>query len=188
VTPFNCPDILSHAACPEAPDYVKIDIDGYDGPILLAVLEAGYKPLVFTMEVQPEIPPPVKFTVQYHPRFINGGKTGFYGCSLSFVDEVAARYGYSLAFLDFVTPWTHDATYVRNDLFTHLPGFSPLDARQAFLDHPAGHSHLKEVGVKSDRWRRLHNPFSLLQEVWDGLAAANLAKHDGFMAPFSLYL
>jgi hypothetical protein len=46
---------------------LKIDIDGFDGPVLAATLESGYRPNLIQVEINPEIPPPLEFSVMYTP-------------------------------------------------------------------------------------------------------------------------
>ena len=61
VIPENIVGILKNANCPQSPDFLKIDVDGYDASILNSILELGYRAKVFQVEVNPEFPPPMEF-------------------------------------------------------------------------------------------------------------------------------
>ena len=54
-TPLNIASILKSSETPEKFSFLKIDIDGYDGPVLQAILGAGYKPAVIQLELNQEI-------------------------------------------------------------------------------------------------------------------------------------
>ena len=63
---------------------LKIDIDGFDRDVLASILLAGYRPDFIQLEIQPEFPPPLVFSVIYHPAYKpKYGYGGFYGCSIS---------------------------------------------------------------------------------------------------------
>jgi hypothetical protein len=195
VTPINVSELLRTAECPGDCDFLKIDIDGYDGPVLKAVLESGYRPKIIQMEVNPEFPPPVAFSVLYHPRYRPSDRAGrvggFYGASAAYVLHVTRLYGYRLAYLDFVTEWTHDVTLVRGDLFEVAVGVFGEDirtasAREFWLAHPPGYSHFAEYGIDSLAWRYRTDYHELLPEIWDHCLAANATKHEDFVVPFHL--
>jgi len=195
VTPMNVGELLREASCPVDCDFFKIDIDGYDGPVLKAVLGEGYRPKVLQLEVNPEIPPPIAFSVLYHPRYrVNdphGHIGGFYGASVAYVLNAAGPYGYRLAYLDFVTEWTHDITLVRADLFEVAAavfgeGIRSVSARDMYLAHPPGYSHFAEHGIDSLAWRYRTDYHGLLAEIWEQCLAADAIKHEEFLVPFEL--
>lgn len=195
VTPINVGVLLGEAGCPPDCDFFKIDIDGYDGPVLKAVLEAGFRPKVIQMEVNPEFPPPVAFGVLYHPRYRPADRAGrvggFYGASVAYVLDAAKPYGYRLAYLDFVTEWTHDVTLVRGDLFEVAVAvfgeeIRTASARDLWLEHPPGYSHFAEYGIDSLAWRYRTDVHDLLPEIWDRCLEADATKHEDFVVPFHL--
>jgi hypothetical protein len=97
LTPLNVADVLGAHHVPKGLDYLKLDIDGYDGPLLAAILQAGYLPRLLQVEVNPEIPPPFEFSVMYHPDYrcqdARGCYTGFYGMSTAYGPESRANSG-----------------------------------------------------------------------------------------------
>ena len=84
IYPENVASILREAGCPPNPEFLKIDVDGIDAPILRAILEAGIRPLAVQIELNSEIPPPFAFSVCSHEKYSPGGREGFFGCSLSY--------------------------------------------------------------------------------------------------------
>jgi hypothetical protein len=131
-------------------DLLKLDIDGYDGPVLREILRAGFRPKVLQLEVQPEIPPPIEFAVLYDPAYRcadDAGKVGgFYGASLGYVSNLGRRFGYFPVQVDFVTGFTHDVTLVADryrDLVVARFGITERNDRDLFLDHPPGYSHFR---------------------------------------------
>jgi hypothetical protein len=70
---------------------VSIDIDGNDGYLAEALLDDGFRPEVFVVEINELLPPPVKFAQRYDPKHV-WDKTKNSGWSLqSFNDLLAAR-------------------------------------------------------------------------------------------------
>ncbi len=196
VTPLNAAYLLQSSYCPSNFDFLKIDVDGYDGIILKAILEAGFLPKVIQMEVNHEFPPPFEFSILYDMRYItqdsDGSHGGFYGASVSFCVKLAHQYGYRLVSLDFVTEFTHDIVLVQEEFFTislkamgqNLPGKS---LREIYLNHPGGYSHFAEYGIDAFAWRYRTDFYSLLTEIWSACMAANFKKHGHFDVPFLLY-
>merc|ERR1719333_1810201 len=90
ITPLNAAKLLEDAGSPKDLDYFKNDIDAYDCAVLYAVLKAGYRPKVLQLEVNPEIPYPLSFGLNYAKDFkSNLGNVGFYGCSLTLTAGIA---------------------------------------------------------------------------------------------------
>lgn len=193
ITPDNVADLLGNNGCPESPDFLKLDIDGYDGPVLLEILRAGFRPKVIQLEVQPEFPPPIEFAVLYDPEYRcvdQAGKVGgFYGASLGYVCNLARRFGYFPVQVDFVTPFTHDVTLVSEryrDLVLKRFGIAEKTDRELFLAHPPAYSHFREDdGIDTRPWRRREDPHILLREIWDACVAGCQRKH-GALLPFHL--
>jgi|GEM_PF-2269394 len=196
VLPSNVAQLLKESNCPDAPGFLKTDVDGYDGPILEAILQAGFRPLVIQAEVQPEFPPPIEFAVQYDPEYRvfgdDGKVTGFYGASFAYMLNLTRPFGYRLAYMDFVTPWTHDVTLVHED-FTDIAvalfGSDVVERtdRERFLAHPPGHSHFKECGIRTTlSWRHRTDWEALLEDIRTACDDNNLHKHNGHEVPYHL--
>jgi len=195
ITPHNVCEILDMYNCPRDCDFFKIDLDGYDGVILRKVLESGFSPKVLQAEVNPEIPPPVSFSVlfdeKYRPHDADGNIGGFYGASVGYVAELGRRFGYRVAQIDFVTQWTHDVTLVHEDyldVLEHHVGKDLLNmsATELFLSHPPGWSHFKEYGIDTLPWRYETDYFKLVRDVWAACLTADQRKHAGHCVPFHL--
>jgi len=113
ITPLNVHALLKAGNAPMEPTYFKNDIDGYDCAVDWAVLRAGYRPKLLQLEVNPEVPWPVAFGVQYSDKFVPKlGLAGFYGCSLKLTDSLVSAFGYELVGVGD----THDAFWARSDL------------------------------------------------------------------------
>lgn len=193
VTPINAASLLSEHGCPQTPDFFKLDIDGYDGPVLLEILRAGYRPKVMQIEINPEIPPPIEFAVLYDPDYrpwdAERRVGGFYSASLAYIANLTRRFGYRPVQIDFITPFTHDVTLVHQDyaaVVSQVIGRElPSSLRELFLAHPPGYSHFAEYGIDSFAWRYREDYHALLGEIWKACLAANQAKH-GKLVPFHL--
>jgi hypothetical protein len=193
ITPDNVAGLLADNGCPERPDLLKLDIDGYDGPVLLEILRAGFRPKVLQLEVQPEIPPPIEFAVLYDPAYRcadSAGKVGgFYGASLAYVCNLGRRFGYFPVQVDFVTGFTHDVTLVAGryrDLILRRFRITEHDDGDLFLAQPPGYSHFRaDDGIDTRSWRNRDDHHVLLATVWDACVAACQHKH-GTLLPFQL--
>jgi len=127
VTPMNTVQLLQAAHAPLDMDYFKNDIDAYDCAVLYSVLKAGYRPKILQLEVNPEIPFPINFGVNYSPNFkSNLGNGGFYGCSTTLAANIAMPFGYDIVGVSF----THDVIFVRKDLLP-APGLKSLTILEA---------------------------------------------------------
>ncbi|MCX8042509.1 MAG: class I SAM-dependent methyltransferase [Desulfobacterota bacterium] len=188
ITPDNCVAVLHEHGCPADFDYLKIDIDGYDAVILQKLLNSGFRPNVITMEVNPEIPPPVKFSVLYHPKYKPTGKTGFYGCSFSYLLHVVKEYDYVPCLIDFATAFTHDVTLIKKEYLPLFSSSATISEHELFYSHPYRHSHFREIGIDSRNWRHRNDHAQLLGEIWLALIHANFSKHNHLEVPFALFL
>jgi hypothetical protein len=113
INPANVVGLLQAAKAPKGMDYWKNDIDGYDCAVHLAVMDAGYRPKVIEVEVNPDVPAPITFGVLYSAAYKpNLGAAGFYGCSVSLTSAIFRPFGYVLAEVGM----GHDAVYVRSDI------------------------------------------------------------------------
>jgi hypothetical protein len=195
VIPENIGGILQNANCPQNPDFLKIDVDGYDASILNSILEVGYRPKVLQVEVNPEFPPPIEFFVHYDPKYRmldrRGKIGGFYGVSMEYVVRTLNNYGYRLAHIDFVTGWTHDITFVYSDFLDIVSENVGLEiqqksSREIFLSHPPCTPHFQEYGFDSLAWRHREDYGDLLVEIWDACLFSSLRKHQGRCVPFYL--
>lgn len=110
-------------------DFLKVDIDSADCPVVDAIL-AEFRPRYVHMETNYEVPPPVVFALEYSPALTRDwfwkSQTfkGFYGCSIARVAEIARVRGYVL-----VQAHDIDVDLVRADLA--VPALVPLGARPA---------------------------------------------------------
>lgn len=191
VNPYNVKELFQQHRVPLNFDMLKTDIDGYDGPVLEAVLSAGYRPKVIQAEINPEIPPPIAFSVAYHAAYKtlddNGVFSGFYGMSLSYLANIARKYGYHIACLDNITPFTHDAILIRNDLAGIVGSNSEMTAqsiRKMYYEHPPGYSHFRDYGIDTLEWRYETDTQKLANSVWNGCFAAAVRK---FNAAYPFY-
>lgn len=118
--------LLKRFAVPRDLDALKIDIDSFDLPVMRAVLQAGYLPKVVAMEINPDIPPPLRWHMEYSPNFrLNfAGATwkGVYGASPDALFALLTSWGYSLVGFELISArercplCEHNMWFVRNDL------------------------------------------------------------------------
>jgi hypothetical protein len=98
ITPDNVLSLLAGADCPHDFALLNVDLDSYDYYVLEAVLNA-YRPGLVVAEINPLIPPPIRFTV------LVGGETGsverwFWGMSLSQLEVLAKSVRYDIVDLN----------------------------------------------------------------------------------------
>lgn len=183
MTPQNSPFVLTSNGCPKDPHMIKIDVDGIDGDLLTSLLGAGFRPDFFQIEVQPEIPPPIVFSVKYHPLFRpRGGFGGFYGVSISAVEVIARSFGYTPVHLDLTT--THDIVCLRDDLLA-CSSISALDIQAAYSTEKCHHFHFNQSGIASKRWENRQDWQLLLSEIFQACVFASQASQ-GVALPFEL--
>ncbi len=192
VTPSNVASLLTDAETPKHFDFLKIDVDGYDGLILNAILNAGYCPKFIQLEINPEIPPPFEFSVMYHPNYCpqdsSGRFTGFYGMSIGFASRIARQYGYHIVHMDNITPATHDIVLAKDDLASVLQSDTNMDSakiRQRFLAHPPpSWFHFGECGFDPLNWRYRTEYAELGAEIFNACLVCCASKHQGKVIPF----
>lgn len=102
---------------PPRVDLVVVDIDSYDAPLLEQMLSCT-RPRMVIVEVNPDIPPPLRFTVEYLPRrevdveaqdSVQGDTElyGFFGASITHWVAMLQPHGYALVGIE-----NHDAIFV----------------------------------------------------------------------------
>jgi hypothetical protein len=129
VTPDNVVPLLEAHGVPADFAFLSLDIDGYDHFVLAALLES-FRPLLMCVEFNEAIPPPVKFTVTYHPDH-TWALDHFYGQSLAMVDTLARRHDYALVDVHY-----NNAFLVAAER-SALPGLTAEAAyRRGYLDRP----------------------------------------------------
>jgi tetratricopeptide (TPR) repeat protein len=188
LTPDNVVDLLRREGCPPAPILLKIDIDSFDGPLLEAVL-AGFEPDVIHIEVNPDFPPPLKFAIQYDPRYSPSGRAGFFGCSVAYVTSIARPAGYELLQIDFSHPTRgQDAILVKQQYLSLFGLEEPVDERALFLEQPfGGWRGLVEIGIDTEAWRAETDFQALLAKAREACVAASVYR-SGIVLPFLLTL
>ena len=100
ITPENVVEIFSKITDRKDPKFLDLDIDGYDFYVLEALLKGGYRPSLIMAETNEKIPPPIKFSVKYHPDYQWDGSHMF-GMSLAKADELFQEYEYDIVGLAF---------------------------------------------------------------------------------------
>lgn len=182
LTPGNVVPFLVREKTPIKGHFMKIDIDGIDAQVLKRILTRGFEFDFIQIEVNPEFPPPVRFSVQHHPMFKAGGQSGFYGASCSYVMDIAEEFGYSVLEVDMESP-SHDILLINDRHKKHVELTSLED--QFYAAKP-GHSHFFfNLGIDCSSWRQRKDYDYLIPEMWNVLANASRIKH-GEVLPFVL--
>lgn len=185
VTPHNVADLLVEQGAPKDCDFIKIDIDSYDGLVAEAILSAGFRPRVVCIECNPNFPPPFRFTLDYIPAGSEPPhRSGIHGASAAYLADLFARFGYRFARFDFGYPirigGMRDMIFIRSDVFD-ASGAVPAHYEDAFYAEPFSESPMKpRLGIDSREWR--HRPPEFVTEIERQLRAA-LGERD---VPFRL--
>lgn len=91
--PYNVATLFASHDVPRNFEWFVLDIDGYDCSVAEAVLDAGYRPQLLTVEVNEKIAYPIKFSVRYSPAY--AWRVGhFYGASIARWEELLLSSGY----------------------------------------------------------------------------------------------
>ena len=98
VTPDNIAKILN-AFC-DGIDFLSLDLGGYDYFILEGILKGNIRPKLVCIEVNQNIPPPIKFSVKYSPEYV-WDRGGFFGHSISMLGDLCQKYSYSIVGLEY---------------------------------------------------------------------------------------
>lgn len=191
VTPNNIKDLLTQHGAPFDCDLIKIDIDSYDGPVIQTMLEGGWRPRVFCVEINADFPPPFRFMVEYKEDEAKEWSAataemndqtapwnvGIYGCSAAWAANIFHKYGYRFAQYEFGFPkmigGIRDMVFIRDDVFDAAGARPGIAWDDAYYAEPLGWSHVKS-GLKIDirDWRHAKDP-------QDRLAAMKLALREG---------
>lgn len=96
VTPFNVVDILKVVNCPYDFGFLSLDIDSFDYYVLDKILKE-YRPQLVCVEINENVPPPIKFTVLFSNDFSwDGLDSHFQGQSIEMVNELCLKYNYKI--------------------------------------------------------------------------------------------
>ena len=131
---------LHESGAPHAPppsgwlpvDVLKVDIDSFDCDMARSVLERGFTPKLVWVEINWDIPPPLRLAKLFEPLGSNPWLTfrsqfeeqnlPFFGCSLSYSVRMFGELGYELLQVDGL-----DAIFVHKSLGRFLAkGTAPL--------------------------------------------------------------
>ena len=185
VTPENIIEILESSKIPRYFDFLKIDIDSFDGQLMDVILEKGYRPSVIDIEINPEFPPPVQFCMQYSPEIQEAGsvvKFGLYGCSVAYAAHLAAGYGYSPWHLTFgEISCVQDMIFVRNSMMKECE-LKAIDVAAEYYRRHLSPTHLlSKAGINALEWRNIHDHKLRLEEIYEAIKSIN-----GFDYKFTL--
>ncbi|MDR3441049.1 FkbM family methyltransferase [Telmatospirillum sp.] len=195
-TPFNIAELLRSGGTPTDFSFLKIDIDGYDGPVLQAILGAGFKPAIIQAEVNQEIPFPFEFSVSYSEEYIpvysgplGTSHTGFHGMSFAYALRIAQAYGYH--FVSASEKYLVDVILLRNDLAGLFGSKIRSDyegLREIYFEHPAKPPNLTYFRhpdpLMAFSWRSRNDYEVLASELFVKLSEHCRIKHNGKILPF----
>jgi len=129
VTPPTVVPLLQSHQVPKDFAFLTLDIDGYDHFVLEQIL-ADYRPSLICTEVNEKIPPPLKFTVRWHPGY-TWRQDHFYGQSIEQAAGLAGRHGYSLVEL-----YYNNALFIPEEIST-FPALTAIEAyRLGYVTKP----------------------------------------------------
>ncbi|CAE7403808.1 unnamed protein product [Symbiodinium sp. CCMP2456] len=120
--PYTMKEVLDRFQTPLDFDCLKIDIDSIDLPILQSILQTGFSPKMFMIEVNYDFPPPFQFALEFDLDCKAKFSEGTFGASPDAIFREASLRGYSLvAFeaMDLESEFVyneHNMWFVRNDL------------------------------------------------------------------------
>ena len=96
VTPNNILKYLDSVDCPLNFAFLSLDIDSFDFYILNSIL-SKYRPSLICLEINENIPPPIKFTVEFANEYIwDDENNHFQGQSISKAYELCLKYDYKI--------------------------------------------------------------------------------------------
>lgn len=128
VTPNNIESILKSYSIGKNFGFLNLDIDSYDFEVLETILLSGYRPKIISAEINEVFPPPIEFYVKF-----NGVKNSelmvdhFFGCSLSSVNKLLAKYEYNLI------------NVFRNNAFFVLKNFLNIESKDELNAYKEGY-------------------------------------------------
>jgi len=173
VTPDNIQGILEENDIPQTFDFLKIDIDSFDGQLMETILEKDYHPLAICIEINPEFPPPVQFCMQYSPEIQEAGsvvKFGLYGCSVTYAAHLAACFGYSPWHLTFgEISCVQDMIFVRDDILEKCK-LKSIDVAAEYYRCRFAPTHLlSKAGIDALEWRKIYDHDLRLEEIYQAI-------------------
>lgn len=98
LTPLNLSCTFHDHKVPQAPDYVSIDVDSIDLWLLQAMLVAGYRPRLFSVEYNSNFPMTISATIPI--RGVPFMWDGVYGASLAALMRLASQWDYELIYVE----------------------------------------------------------------------------------------
>jgi tetratricopeptide (TPR) repeat protein len=129
VTPDNVISLLKAYQVPENFGLLNLDIDGYDYFVLNELLKS-FRPSLICTEINEKIPPPLKFTVKWHPKYV-WENNHFYGQSICQLNILCERYDYALVELHY-----NNAFLIPKEL-SPIASLTPAEAYQkGYLECP----------------------------------------------------
>jgi hypothetical protein len=119
VFPDNIVSALQTHSVPTNPAFLKVDVDSFECEFIKHILQAGYRPLVISSEVNAVPVPPLQYSALYardgttYDDYV-GNMLG--SCSLQYMHNLIQPFGYTLIQFPLEDGW-----WVRNE-FAHLFG------------------------------------------------------------------
>lgn len=99
VVPDNVVSILEAARCPTEFAFLSLDIDSYDHYLLDRIL-AAFRPRLICVEINENVPPPLKFTVTFsEDQYWRGDH--FQGQSISMCHDLCVKHRYDIVELHY---------------------------------------------------------------------------------------
>lgn len=131
---------------------LKVDIDSFDCPLLSQILKGNYRPSLLVMEINEKIPPPYRFSTNFHTDFAPG-PGHLYGCSVSYMDDLVSQYGYVLLQIDH-----NNAMFIKIEYCSVFPSsFNPFELYE------------REYLSRKDRMKKF--PWNRKVEHWLGIGS-----------------
>lgn len=146
VTAENICELLRKYAVPRRFDLLSIDIDYNDYWVWRAI--RGFSPRVVVIEYNASIPPGLSKAVPYDPSGHWDGWSSFFGASLSALEALGKKKGYSLVYCE---SFGANAFFVRSDIAQSHLVIKP--AAQCYRP-PKYVSHLSEEDLQ--RWHQMN--------------------------------
>ncbi|CAE8734898.1 unnamed protein product [Polarella glacialis] len=158
---------LQHHGVPLDLDFLKIDIDSLECVYLQEIMQAGYKPKLISLELNPAMPPPVEWM-----RINMSGKCNWPGCSLQMAVSILRPYHYTL----FQYPM-NDGWFVSDGLLDLL---GPLERDTATIYHAGNPNWREEIPGFTKPAYEMRNDLKMLR------AFVDKQKGECFQSAFSL--
>lgn len=183
-------------------DFLKIDIDGIDGPILQRIMACGYRPKIIALEIAHWATPPIKFAVHYakgyygkaisnidrddDSRFYHGSyMSPFYGMSIAWVSALLRPLGYVPLQMEL-----YNVVYIQQQYLKYF-GDIPTDDETVFYMGRAVLAERKENEKMEFPYAAvatLETVSAQVQWVWESMSeeAAFFYKKLGVAVPFTV--